>query len=134
MDREAWRTAIHGVSKSQTRLSLIGGVMLSKVLIQFSVDGWSCVPSLLFTWAQTMVEVMKKMVTSFKGPMHALLHSVPPTLHQATANPHLLCQKLLDQVAQMVKNLSAMQETWVQSLGQKDPLEKGMATHSSILA
>ena len=37
-------------------------------------------------------------------------------------------------VALMVKNLSAMQETWVQSLGQEDPLEKGMATHSSILA
>ena len=37
-------------------------------------------------------------------------------------------------VAQMVKNLPAMQETWVQSLGQEDPLEKGMATHSNILA
>ena len=38
-------------------------------------------------------------------------------------------------VAQMVvKNLPAMQETWVQSLGWDDPLEKGMATHSSILA
>ena len=36
-------------------------------------------------------------------------------------------------VVQLVKNLSAMQETWVQSLGQEDPLEKGMATHSSIL-
>ena len=35
---------------------------------------------------------------------------------------------------QMVKNLPAMQETWVQSLGQEEPLEKGMATHSSILA
>ena len=32
-------------------------------------------------------------------------------------------------VAQMVKNLPAMQETWVQSLGWKDPLEKGKATH-----
>ena len=31
-------------------------------------------------------------------------------------------------------NLSAIQETWVQSLGWEDPLEKGMATHSSILA
>ena len=40
--------------------------MLSKSLIQFSVDGWSCVPSLLFTWGQTMVEVMKIMVISFK--------------------------------------------------------------------
>ena len=37
-------------------------------------------------------------------------------------------------VAQMVKHLPAMQETWVQSLGQEDPLEKEMATHSSILA
>ena len=34
----------------------------------------------------------------------------------------------------MVKNLPAMQKTWVLSLGQEDPLEKGMATHSSILA
>ena len=34
----------------------------------------------------------------------------------------------------VVKNLPAMQETWVQSLGRKDPLEKEMATHSSILA
>ena len=34
----------------------------------------------------------------------------------------------------MVKNLPAVQETWVQSLSQKDPLEKEMATHSSILA
>ena len=33
----------------------------------------------------------------------------------------------------MVKNPPAMQETWVQSLGQEDPLEKEMATHSSIL-
>ena len=37
-------------------------------------------------------------------------------------------------VAQTVKNLSAMQEVQVQSLGQKDLLEKGMANHSSILA
>ena len=34
----------------------------------------------------------------------------------------------------MVKNMSAMRETWVQSLGQEDPLEKAMATHSSLLA
>ena len=37
-------------------------------------------------------------------------------------------------VAQLVKKLLAVQETRVQSLGQKDPLEKGMATHSNILA
>ena len=37
-------------------------------------------------------------------------------------------------MAQTVKNLPAMQETWVQSLGWEDPLEKRMATHSSVLA
>ena len=37
-------------------------------------------------------------------------------------------------VAQTVKNLHAMQDTWVQSLGQEDPLEKGKVTHPSILA
>ena len=37
-------------------------------------------------------------------------------------------------VAQLVKNLPAMREAWVRSLGWEDPLEKGMATHSSILA
>ena len=36
-------------------------------------------------------------------------------------------------VAQMVKNLPAMRVTWLQSLGQEDSLEKGMATHSSIV-
>ena len=37
-------------------------------------------------------------------------------------------------VAQMIKNLPAMQDTWVRSLGWEDLLEEGMATHSSILA
>ena len=58
--------------------------MLSKLLIQFSVDGWSCVSSLLLTQGQTLVEVMKIMGTSSKSSMHALLPLVPPTLQQAT--------------------------------------------------
>ena len=37
-------------------------------------------------------------------------------------------------MALLVKNPPVMQKTWVPSLGQEDPLEKGMATHSSILA
>ena len=36
-------------------------------------------------------------------------------------------------IPQLIKNLPAMQETWVQSLGWEDPLEKGKATHSNIL-
>ena len=47
-------------------LVLMSRARLSKSSIQFSVDGWSCVPSLLFTWGQTMVEVMNITVTSFK--------------------------------------------------------------------
>ena len=47
-------------------LVLMGRAMLSKSLIQFCVDGWGYIPHLLFTWDQTMVEVMKIMATSFK--------------------------------------------------------------------
>ena len=46
----------------------------------------------------------------------------------------LFNMKLNILVAQMVKRLPTMQETWVQSLGREDPLEKEMATHFSILA
>ena len=44
-----------------------------------------------------------------------------------------LAHNLTPMVAQTVKNVPAVQETWVQSLGQEDPLERGMANHSSIL-
>ena len=53
--------------KGKLGLVLMGGALLIKSLIQFSVDGGSYVPSSLFTWGQTMVEVMKIMRTSFKG-------------------------------------------------------------------
>ena len=43
-----------------------------------------------------------------------------------------MCSTHHSGVAQMVKNLPAMQDTWVQSLGQEDPLEEGMASHSSM--
>ena len=74
MDREAWRAAIHGVTKSRTRLS------------DWTELNWT--------------------------------------------DPHLGTSL----VAQIVKNLPAMQETWVWSLCQENALEKGMATYSSILA
>ena len=45
-----------------------------------------------------------------------------------------LLAQMVSLVTQTVKNLSAMSETWVRSLGQEVPLEKGMTTHSSILA
>ena len=52
--------------------------------------------------------------------------------------PPLLCLSILEmwasRVTQLVKNWPVMQETWVRSLGWEDPLEKGKATYSSILA
>ena len=68
--------------------------------------------------------------------LHALLQGIFPSQR---SNPRFLCllhwqMSSLPLVAQTVKNLPAMWETWVQSLGRKDSLEKGMATHSSILA
>ena len=60
----------------------MGRAMLSKSLIQFSVNGWSCVPSLPFTWGQTMVEVMKIMVISLKRfqPCTATVHAPNPAV------------------------------------------------------
>ena len=45
-----------------------------------------------------------------------------------------MAEDLSQMVAHMINNLPAMQETWVRSLGQEDPLEKGMATLSGVLA
>ena len=53
---------------------------------------------------------------------------------QESWNRFLLGHSGASQVAQMVKNLPTVQETWVRSLGWEDPLKKGMETHSSILA
>ena len=64
-------------------LVLMDKAMLSKSLIQFSVDGWSCVPFLLFTWHQAMVEVMKIMTSFKRSPAGTM------TLQQATSDPHL---------------------------------------------
>ena len=67
----------------------MGRAMLSKSLIQFSVDGWGCVPSLLFDLRPNYAGGKRIMATSFKRSHDALLHSVPPALQQATADPCL---------------------------------------------
>ena len=71
--------------RGKLALVLMGRAMLSKSLIQFSVDGWVWVPYLLFTSGQTMVEVMKLIVTSFKRSQAC----TAPNLQQAITNPHL---------------------------------------------
>ena len=72
-------------------------------------------------------------VNNNNDSLYLKLVTIQSPIH--TFNNHLLlslCATSL--VAQMVKNLPAMWETWVKSLGWEDPLEKGMATHPSILA
>ena len=58
------------------------------------------------------------------------------TLENKITQPHICIQLhfLASLVAQRLKHLPAVQETWIQSLGWEDPLEKEMATHCSILA
>ena len=67
----------------------------------------------------------------------ARARSVPETWIKWTANPQHIIEALITNhplVAQTVKKLPTVQEIWVQSLGQENPLEKGMAINSSILA
>ena len=71
--------------------------MLRKSLIQFSIDGWSCVPSVLFTWGQTMAEVMNIMVTSFKRS-HACTATVQAPNPAAGHNISISEVKLLSHV------------------------------------
>ena len=59
---------------------------------------------------------------------------MPPLCFCGTLDMYPLERLRPSLVAQTVKRLSAMQETWVQSLGWEDPLEKEMAAHSSVLA
>ena len=62
-----------------------------------------------------------------RGACQAIVHGVAKSWTWLTLSWASL-------VAEMVKNLPVMKETWVRSLGWEDPLEEGMATHSSILA
>ena len=64
---------------------------------------------------------------------HSPLQDVGVTVGGSEGKP-LGTSTLASLAAQLVKNLPAMWETWVQSLGWEDPLEKGKSTHSSILA
>ena len=68
------------------------------------------------------------------GPRQATVHGVPGVGRDLATKPPPPPMAQTSLVAQTVKNLPATQETRAQSLDQEDPLEKGMTTHSSILA
>ena len=66
--------------------------------------------------------------------VHGVGDAIQPSLPLQPSFPFAFNFPWASLVAQLVKHLPAMQETWVQSLGWEDPLEKGKATHFSILA
>ena len=113
MDGGAWKAAVHGVAEGRTRLS--------DFTFTFHFHA-------LETEMATHSSVLAWRIPGTGEPSGLL----PMESHRVG---HDWCDlAAIGAVAQMVKNLPAMQETQVWSLGQEDPLEKGMATHSSILA
>ena len=119
MDREAWHAAVHGVTKSWTRLS-----DWTEQNILF-ISSLNCQVYDLSLVAQ----LVKNPPATQETPVQFLGQEDPLEKGQATHSSILRLP-----FVQLVKNLLAMWETWIQSLGWEDPLEKGMATHSSILA
>ena len=84
-----------------------------------------------------VLETQTSFICQLSAPGLVSQHSLHIALYRKTqmhflANPFMILGWSL--VAQMVKNPPAMQETWARSLGWEDPLEKEIATHSSILA
>ena len=79
-----------------------------------------------------LIKITQKTLTQEKTPDFSSALPFGPANWIVLQNK--VCSSWASPVAQLVKNLHAMQETWVQSLGWEDPLEKGKATHSSILA
>ena len=69
-------------------LVLMDGAMLSKILIQFSVDKWACFPSLFFDLRPNYGGVMKIIATSFKKSHAGTASSVPETPQKSTADLH----------------------------------------------
>ena len=101
-----------------------------KVGLKFNMQKTKIMSSGPITWWQIDGEKMEKQ-------WQTLFSWAPKSLQMATEAMKLKVVCSLEErsslVAQMVKRLSTMPETWVQSLGWEDPLEKGKATHSSIL-
>ena len=131
-----------GTGESLTSFSILLGLPCS------SVDKESaCRRPRIDSWVGKIPWRREKLPLQYSGvesSMDCVVHGVAEsdmtfTFHQWPKIIYLQVARLKKKggsslVSQSVKNLLAMQKTWVQSLGQEDPLEKGMATHSIILA
>ena len=118
------------------------------VLVFKTLLGWKSVwhwEGFIFGIAQVLISSAHKTVNGgYSIPVLSLEHRWGVTdshrdanwgMQGGSLNNHMTGSYLLvSLVAQMVKNLPAMWETWIRSLGQEDHMEEGMATHSSVLA
>ena len=101
---------------------------------------WSCVWALWTSQPLTEVSLLAGIPAYFLGlnaPFTCPWDTIGPSTSSRLTWWQIFtsyCFLWASLVAQMVKNLPAIQETWVQYLGWEDPLEEGMATHSSLLA
>ena len=124
--REAWLAAVHGVTKSRTWMSN-----------STTMESRKKSPRATHNSPQSASR------PAVSCPLHHMLSTFPALWPRTLPPPTSILARLLRSslllpsywqqafsVAQMVKNLPATRETQVQSLGQEDPLEKGMATHS----
>ena len=111
MDRGAWWAKVYGIAKSRTQLSNFHMPLYQAI----------CLMVLASFWLKNKRHSEDFFPTVVKNKCSKEICSLHP-LYGAFL------------VARLVKHLPAIWETWVQFLGQNDPLEKGKATHSSILA
>ena len=104
--------------------------------IHFTGDNWNNDFSAILTYEILYISCMKILIKIFWHEY--VIFCISHHRNQGTDFPTWirtsLCFTWASLVAQRIKHLPAMQETWVWTLGREDPLEKGMATHSSILA
>ena len=122
-----WQAIVHMVAKSQTRLKWLGMLLrgASQPGVIYSQAGIGSLP----IWC---LPPPARVVCLHCDEPNAVLLDYWSEAREACGLEKAMSWASL--VAQLVKNPPAMQETWVRSLGWEDPLEKGMAAHSSILA
>ena len=119
MDRQAWQAAVHGVAKSQTWLS------------DWTELNW-IIPFPL--------QIYNSPFPGSSAGKESACHAGDPSSIPGSGRSagegidYPLQYSWASLVVQLVKNLPALWETWVWSLGWEDPLKKGKATHSNILA
>ena len=123
--RDLWKLPDGRRLRGKLGLVLMGEAMLSTSLILFSVDGWGCVPSLLFTCGQTMVEIIKIMVTS--------LFQKIPCMHCYTQCPQP-CSRPLPTHASVGDSCTFPGQVWVSLLWGHCSFLLGPGRHKVLFA